>query len=698
MPRYQQLGPRDNPTVDDGDDFFVGFRSRLQPAALPPGVAALITNGRCDRGTFRPRKGTCAISTDLELSAPPVILDFVLPTLKAINTITRVGTTATVTTAAAHGYTSGDVVAIEGATGGDAAYYNGDFSITVTGASTFTYLMTGTPSGSAAGTLTAAKSPRIYEAYEDQVRGSCEYASAEGAEGIVLATTVAAYVYREGEAIAEVGYPAGEEVASTDDCDLIQFLGYVYLLRGYQTAAAQALTSITRAGATATVTTAAAHGLATGAWVDVVGAAQAEYNGIFQITVTGASTYTYAVTGTPASPATGTLTARPCKPVLRWDTNLANDFAVVPTGYHATGGTLRRMPAAGWAVEFTRRVIAPFSRTEHTLSDFGDPTTFDSQYAQLRILPGGVDQLVGVMPYQELAYLVLYQHSVHAVEVSNTSAAPTAIREITRAFGCLARKSLANCGDVILWLSDNGVTGVQIQNQLGLVPLNLPLSDTIADRFEQVNWAYAHNARGIFWNNRYYLAVPTGSSTLNSTVFVFNFLNRSPSAPLGEWESVDTFRGEFDVQNFLVLRYGGEHRLHVGTSFGYIFLMEELEVDEWGNPGSAVGEYPILASLQLRDMQLGTRDRKRFLRARVNSNVTTGDVFSTTFQARNPDTSLALSTYTATATTDVSSALRIPRAKGSAGTLAISTTAGRPEIRSASLEAMLADRPNSIRT
>ena len=39
MPRYQPLGPRDDLSVDDGDDVFMGFRSRVQPAALPPGTA-----------------------------------------------------------------------------------------------------------------------------------------------------------------------------------------------------------------------------------------------------------------------------------------------------------------------------------------------------------------------------------------------------------------------------------------------------------------------------------------------------------------------------------------------------------------------------------------------------------------------------------------------------------------------------------
>jgi len=81
----------------------------------------------------------------------------------------------------------------------------------------------------------------------------------------------------------------------------------------YVTGLALAVTSITRAGDVATVTTTNPHGLFSGTRVVIAGATQTEYNGTFEnIIVTGASTFTYIVVGTPASPATGTpLTAKP---------------------------------------------------------------------------------------------------------------------------------------------------------------------------------------------------------------------------------------------------------------------------------------------------------------------------------------------------------------------------------------------------
>lgn len=66
------------------------------------------------------------------------------------------------------------------------------------------------------------------------------------------------------------------------------------------------VTSINRSGSTATVVQ-TAHGLATNDKVYIEGADQPEYNGIHQIIVTGANGYTYTVSGTPDTPATGTI-------------------------------------------------------------------------------------------------------------------------------------------------------------------------------------------------------------------------------------------------------------------------------------------------------------------------------------------------------------------------------------------------------
>ncbi len=77
----------------------------------------------------------------------------------------------------------------------------------------------------------------------------------------------------------------------------------------YDLVIATVVTSITRVSTTATVTTTAPHGFSSGETVTIAGATLAAYNGSFIITVTGPTTFTYAVAGSPVTPAVGTITA-----------------------------------------------------------------------------------------------------------------------------------------------------------------------------------------------------------------------------------------------------------------------------------------------------------------------------------------------------------------------------------------------------
>jgi hypothetical protein len=67
--------------------------------------------------------------------------------------------------------------------------------------------------------------------------------------------------------------------------------------------------TITRTGSTAQATMQGGHPFVTNQKVVISGADQSAYNGPFTITSTGANTFTFPVTGSPATPATGTIYA-----------------------------------------------------------------------------------------------------------------------------------------------------------------------------------------------------------------------------------------------------------------------------------------------------------------------------------------------------------------------------------------------------
>lgn len=70
---------------------------------------------------------------------------------------------------------------------------------------------------------------------------------------------------------------------------------------------AASVSSITRTGTTATVTTATEHGYSTGQKVVMSGANQTDYNGAFTVTVSSTTQFTYTVANNPVTPATGTI-------------------------------------------------------------------------------------------------------------------------------------------------------------------------------------------------------------------------------------------------------------------------------------------------------------------------------------------------------------------------------------------------------
>lgn len=74
---------------------------------------------------------------------------------------------------------------------------------------------------------------------------------------------------------------------------------------------AKAVTSITRTGTVATVTTTAAHGYQAGDKVTIAAATPTDYNGLKTITsVLSPTVFTYTVSGSPVTPATGTITVQ----------------------------------------------------------------------------------------------------------------------------------------------------------------------------------------------------------------------------------------------------------------------------------------------------------------------------------------------------------------------------------------------------
>ena len=384
------------------------------------------------------------------------------------------------------------------------------------------------------------------------------------------------------------------------------------------------------------------------------------------------------------------------KDPLEWDGDYTTPTAfTLKNNASPTAGRVE-CPSTNFGTFFSNRLIVPQpSDSDYTviMSDLLDTDNFFATDSQFRINRGTADFLVGFTPYLENQLLVFFRNSIHLINnVATTSAA--AVFEITRQRGCVARKSIAASGPQIYFLSDDGVftlqQGLDPAKGLGVAISKvsgeaIPLSRPIQDQFKEVNYAAADKACGIVFDNKYFLACPTGSSTDNNKVFVYDILNTA-------WTSVDSFPAGFVIDDFVTVLHGSgpqKRRLFAVSDKGW-HLVDEAATDVTGTIGNAsTTSTAISAKLKTRSFTFGNIDVKSWRRGQLGCNVNNGDQFTIKVNTTDPDRSTTVHTenYSGSAEEKL---IRFGsgRARGYAASVEIDVQAGRPSFRHVSLEAI----------
>jgi hypothetical protein len=277
---------------------------------------------------------------------------------------------------------------------------------------------------------------------------------------------------------------------------------------------------------------------------------------------------------------------------------ITRGFSLRPFQFDYTTGTIISLPTVGhqfpnavYGIYYGNRIIVQDSIDSVAVSHYLDASSFN-QTDIFKINDGGNDRLVSVCAWTLNEFVVMMRNSIFYVSVGSGSydtgdniAADAYVKSLATDVGCAAKRSVVQAGGSILFLSDNGVYALNPQaagagntntpEGMRLLTVAEPLSAPIDDVILRINRTYAHRSAGIYWNNRYYLAVPLDANTKNSHILVYNFINKA-------WESVDSFPSGFDVQNFVVAKKGSQRRLFALDDTQGLFLMEELDADEYG--------------------------------------------------------------------------------------------------------------------
>lgn len=220
-------------------------------------------------------------------------------------TVTASGS-ATITTSAAHGLVSGQYVTLAGIA---PAGYNGTYQITVSDTTHFTYVpltnpgtytsggrvavapmtstvMAGTSTAITNATWSTAGTVTITSASHGLTTGQTVYISGmnpSAYNGVYVATVTSTSQFTYSRLTDPGAFVAGGAVAVAAPAS--------------RTLASATWSSAN--GGTASITTSAAHGLATGQIVNIDSVSPPGFNGAYAVTVTGATTFTYALAADP---------------------------------------------------------------------------------------------------------------------------------------------------------------------------------------------------------------------------------------------------------------------------------------------------------------------------------------------------------------------------------------------------------------
>jgi len=361
------------------------------------------------------------------------------------------------------------------------------------------------------------------------------------------------------------------------------------------------------------------------------------------------------------------------------------------------------MPAPEYATYHQRRLLMPFKYNvaasantyqyrsildEVIASDQLDSDTYDQIYAQFRLNAGTSDFNVGLHSFSDDNLLVFNRNSIHLVQGVGLEAT---VELITDEVGCVARQSIIQVGNNVLFLSDNGVYGANFQDLYNLRGNEVPLSSPINSIIKRINRDVWDKSVGVYFDNRYYLTVPLDDSRVNNAILIFNFINK-------QWESIDTTNApNWNIANLIVAGTKSDRAVYAVNTLGGLHRLD-ARVDAKDILATAIpvsgdeeeDPYDIPASVTTRQFTLGSMDRKRWnnLELHVQSSPDEASNLNISAELENLDTTIDVGTLSAlnsnsvlAADEDVSVRGRIGNKRAYGMQVTLNNTVGRPRFR-----------------
>jgi hypothetical protein len=701
--------------VDAADVAFTGFNNYLRPDQLPAGMLSKSENGRIG-GAWQTRSGIDLKSAPLAIPDRALLLPFYLYADATATGVARVGDTITLTFTDASQFINDTIVGISGITG-ITPDPNGNRRITSVTATEITFDV-----ADAAGTIggvAAAGSPYIDTDIVEAVYGSCGFSDPndESSNYIIIASNIKGVAINlNDQTTTDIDYPGDTFVSQS--VDLIQYNNKVFIFRDGKVAlewdgdltGSPVFTEVANGDYTQpsllssgdntiiadgrVTVTETNHGLAVGDRIYVVDPGITQLNDSETVfynveTVPDLNTFTFRAT--------------------------VGDASITTCGFmkrQSVGLGFTHMPCPPWAVPFQYRLIMPFKyvtsgtsgsptitdreiRDELIVSDILDTDTYDQIYAQFRFNPGTSDYLVGVLAFAEDKIVVFNRNSIHLVVLAGATAESASAQLLTSEVGLVARKSVQQIGNQIIFLSDNGVYGASFQDLYNLRGNSVPISQPIDNTVKMINQDYTDKAVSAYFNNRYYLAVPLNTydesgnlvtATENNAILVFNFLNQ-------QWESVDTVDDvNWEVTNFVISGSGASRAIYAVNKRGGVHQLD-ARTDDKDRVVTGIGKADsiktILGEVSTRGYNLNTTERKKWNSMELHLESSTDNTSDLTIDAEfeNSDSEASYGSISSIRgdvlpiAEDTSLRVRMGNRRAYSSVIKLKTNQGRPKLR-----------------
>ena len=506
---------------------------------------------------------------------------------------------------------------------------NGNFIATVVDADTITYTVTDlaeTPGGTM-----VVKGMRLLDSASNFIEASCEFSDPNNDATCYIAVvgtnkTVLVKTSDSGATTVTLTYPSGETIPRGSN--VVQAFNKLFIFRkgkialqwdgdistttfalvsngAYTQPTPLAITDLDFASGIATATVSSTSSLLVG--------------DVLTITTAGSSGYSVGDTVRVRSISSST--------VFTFVTDKANATNKTATVEKKTsiGLGFSHMPAPDFGVPHQRRLVVPYqfditgssgSATvtdrnildEALLSDILDQNTYDRIYGQFRFNAGESDFIVGFHSFSDDQLVVFNRNSVHTVK-NSLDLGSSVSQVITSDIGCLARNSIQQIGNKLMFLSDNGVYALDFVDLYNLRGQDVPLSSSIQGTISRINKDHADKAVSAYFDNRYYIAVPLDDSTTNNALLVYNFLNQ-------QWESLDSINdSDWEYTHLLTGGSGVQRGVYAINRNGGVHKYESRadDIDLYvGAIGASTESILVAASATSRMFTIGSIDRKKW--------------------------------------------------------------------------------------